>query len=317
MQPVTMIDLVGADDLEASLRNHLARREMPDLFLYLGAEGAGQWLDLDESDSFGVASDLTDLLRASAPAVASHLPVGVSVVGLGVGGGRKERILLEALPSNGPRRYVAADVSPALVEAALGAVADLPVEAIGATARVEDLARLRPHVRPPVLVCLLGNTFSNFEPDRLLKRVRAALGPSDFFLFDGHLAPADEGNEASWRQDVERAYASAENARFNLGPLTARGVPADACRFVLRLVRVPTRHGPTWRTRKKIHVLRDADVSFPTGPVRLRAGEVIRMGFTYKHTRRQMVGWVRMAGSKILEVFSDAASKNLLVLARP
>jgi len=314
---MTILDLLDADALEASLRDHLARREMPDLFLYLGTEGAGHWLDLDESESFDVASDLTALLRTSAPLVASEVPAGVGVVGLGVGGGRKERILLEALPANGSRRYVAADVSRALVEAALDAVVDLPLEALGATARVEDLPRLRPHVRPPVLVCLLGNTFSNFEPDRLLKRVRAALGPSDRFLFDAHLAPADEENEASWRQDVERAYASAENARFNLGPLTARGLPTDAARFALRLVRVPTRQGPTWRTRKKIHVLRDADVSFTAGVVRLRAGEVIRMGFTYKHTRRQVFGWVREAGFTVIEVFSDADKTNLLVLARP
>ncbi|MFO8012453.1 MAG: L-histidine N(alpha)-methyltransferase [Phycisphaerae bacterium] len=313
---MTIIDLLDEDDLEASLRAYLARGEMPDAFLYLGSDGADHWLDLDGSPSFDVASDLTDLLRDHASAVASHVPAGASVVGLGVGRGDKERILLEALPADAGRRYLAADVSRPLVEAALETVADLPVEAMGATARIEDWPRLRRHVRPPVLVCLLGNTFSNFEPDRLLKRVRADLGPSDLFLFDCSLGPAAEEREAEWRQAVERAYRSAENARFNLGPLTARGLPEDAGRFALRLVRVPTRLGPTWRTRKSVEVLRDAEVAFPEGPVRLRAGDVVHMGFTYKHTRRQVFRWVQEARFRIVEAFTDATKSNLLILVR-
>jgi hypothetical protein len=313
---MTIIDLVDADDLETSLRDHLARRQMPDVFLYLGAAGAGHWLDLDDSDSFDVASDLTDLLRAHASHVAAHVPAEASVVSLGVGGGRKERILLEALTAAGRRRYLAADVSRPLVEAALKAVADLPVEALGATARIEDLPRLRRHLQPPALVCLLGNTFSNFEPDRLLKRLRAEVGPSSLFLFDCHLGPREQESEAAWRERVEGAYGSDENARFNLGPLTSRGLPPDAVRFALSVVRVPTRLGPTWRTRKAIHVVRDVEVAFAAGPVRLREGDVVRMGFTYKHTRRQVLRWVQEARFKVIEAFSDAARTNLLVLAR-
>jgi hypothetical protein len=314
---MTIIDLLDEGSLEASLRAYLARREMPDEFLYLGPEGAGHWLDLDDSASFDVASDLTDLLRDHASAVASHVPAGASVVSLGVGRGDKERILLEALPADPGRPYLAADVSRPLVEAALETVSDLPVRATGARARIEDLARLRRHVRPPVLVCLLGNTFSNFEPDRLLKRVRAGLGPSDLLLFDCNLGPSAEGEEAAWRHKVERAYGSAENARFNLGPLTARGLPEDAGRFALRVARVPTRLGPTWRTRKSIEVLCDAEVAFSDGPVRLRAGDVVHMGFTYKHTRRQVLRWAQEARFGIVEAFTDAARTNLLVLARP
>ncbi len=313
---MTIINLLDADGLETSLRDHLARREMPDAFLYLGTDGAGHWLDLDDSPSFAVASDLTDLLRAEASAVASYVPPGASVVSLGVGSGRKERLLLEALPQNGRgRRYLAVDVSRPLVESALTAVADLPLDAVGATAGIADLPRLLRHARPPSLLCLLGNTFSNFEPGPLLKQARSALGPSDLFLFDCHLGPGKGVDEAAWRQEVERAYGSAENARFNLGPLIARGLPPDAARFSLRVVRVPTRLGPAWRTRKRIEILRDAEVAFPGGPVRLHAGDVVHMGFTYKHTCRQVVGWVREAGLRVVETFADAAGKNLLVLA--
>jgi len=318
MTAPTITDLLDAGDLEVSLRDHLLRRYLPDVFLYLGREGADHWLDLDGSAGFGVASSLTDLLRAEAPAVASHVPGGTGLVSLGVGGGRKERLLLETLPGNGhgPRRYLATDVSRPLVESALAAVADLPLVACGATARLEDLVRLRPLVDGPALVCLLGNTFSNFDPQRLLGRVRAGLGPSDLFLLDCRLGPRPEADEAAWREGVERVYGSAENARFNLGPLAARGLAADAGRFGLRVVRVPSRLGPTWRTRKRIEILRDADLVFPGGPVRLRAGDVVRMGFTYKHTRRQVLGWVQAAGFDVVEAAAGAGGANLLVLAR-
>jgi SAM-dependent methyltransferase len=238
------------------------------------------------------------------------------VVSLGAGGGRKERILLEAMLADGGARYVAVDVSRALVEAALEASADLGVEAAGLCARIEDLARIRKHAWAPVLLCLLGNTFSNFEPDMLLETVAADLAPSDLFLFDCHLGPVGEGGEEGWRQGVERAYGSAENARFNLGPLTARGVPQDACRFSLSVAQVPTPLGPAWRTAKEVHVLRDAYVAFDAGPVRLSAGDVLRMGFTYKHTRPQVLGWVRAGGFEVVEAFADEAETNLLVLVR-
>lgn len=311
-----IVDLVRPDEMEASLREHLARGELPDVFLYLGEDGAGNWLDLDTSEAFDVASDLTALIRDRAEAVAAHVPAGATVVSLGVGGGQKERILLAALAGSGARTYIAADVSRTLVEEALRAVDDLDVDVLGATARIEDLSRLCRHVRRPVLLCLLGNTFSNFEPDTLLERVGDHLEPGDLFLFDCHLGPSDEAESAAWREGIEQAYGSAENARFNLGPLTARGADPAACRFSLRLTQTRTRMGRTWRTVKIVHLLRDAEVAFPSGPLRLRGGEQIRMGFTYKHTRRQVLGWVRKAGYETVEAFADADDAHLLVLVR-
>jgi len=316
MNAMDIVELVTPAELEAAMRDHLARRRLPDEFLYLGPEGAGQWLDLDESAAFGVASDLTDLLRASVADIAAEVPEDVTVVGLGVGGGRKERILLEALPPRPGRRYLAVDVSRPLVETALDAVADLPVDACGATARIDDLDRLRPHAEPPLLLCLLGNTFSNAEPHHLLEAVRRWLAHGDHFLFDCHLGPDPRHDDPAWRREVEAAYGSAENARFNLGPLTARGVPEDACRFSLRLGRVPSRLGPTWRTTKTIRMLRDVEVPFEGGPVRLNEGDAIGMGFTYKHTRRQVIRWLTEAGFGVRALFADRGRTNLLVLAQ-
>jgi hypothetical protein len=183
-------------------------------------------------------------------------------------------------------------------------------------AGIEDLPDLLADVRPPVLLCLLGNTFSNFEPDELLATVAGHLAAGDSFLFDCHLAPDAEADVEDWRRRVEAAYGSDENARFNLGPLTSRGVDPAACRFSLRLRRVPTPHGPAWRTHKTIEMLADAEASFASGPLALPAGRVIEMGFTYKHTRGQVIDHVRRHGLDVVKAWTDAAGGNLLVLAR-
>ena len=314
---MTRIDLITPTELESRLLACLRRRELPDCFLYVGDAGTRNWLDLDRSDDFTVATSLTALLSRNADAIARHLAPATTLLSIGVGNGQKERLLLEAMAERTVARYVAVDVSSRLVDEAMAAVEDLPVESLGITGLCEDLPVLLQHAGPPRLVALLGNNFCNYEPDALLTLMAKALDPDDLLLLDAHLLPERTDGLDAWRQGFVRAYRSPANVRFNLGPLTARGMDPEACSFHLELLPFETSQGQVLRTRKWIEVVRDAAVRLGSETVEFAAGDTLEMGFTYKYTAPQMEGTLRDHGFATLERFLSAADDNLLLLARP
>lgn len=310
------IEMVTPADLQARLAGCLRQRRMPDHFLYVGEDGTENWLALERSPQFPVASRLTELLRQSAQAIAGCVPPNVSLVSIGVGDGGKERILLAAMLPRGVARYCAVDISSAMVDVALETVAELAVERTGIVAFLEDLPCIRPYWRSPVLLCLIGNNFCNYEPDVLLDAIHGELEAGDCFLLDCHLSPPQSAQRAQWRQRVEQAYRSAQNVRFNIGPLVRHGMRPEDCLFRLELTTVDTPAGPVLRTCKHIEVLRDSMLTFPGQDVPLAAGETIQMGFTCKYTMMQVESYLEHHHFEQISRFVSGDGENLVVLVR-
>ncbi len=311
-----IVENVTDGDLEHLLRCVLQRRSLPDPFLYVGAGGAEEWRALNGSTAFDVASRLTELLRRCAPDIARCCPRAADLLSIGVGEGRKERILLEHLRGRDTRRYVAVDVSAPMVRMAAEGAEGTGVDAVGVVDFCERLQRFRRHARRPTLLCLLGNSFSNYEPEDLLGLLREHLDTFDALLLDCHLLPDSEEGRERWWDRVQRAYGGEENARFNLGPLLRRGLRRDQADFHLDLVTVPTRLGLVLRTRKRIHIREDVDLAFHDGPLSLAGGETISMGFTCKYTRPQVRALLACQGFEVLQEHASD-DDELLVLARP
>ncbi|NLF30409.1 MAG: L-histidine N(alpha)-methyltransferase [Planctomycetes bacterium] len=307
--------LIDADGLERRLAGHLRRRELPDLFLYTGADGARQWLELDRCEAFDIASGLTDLLGRSAPRIAARAARGADLLSLGVGEGAKERILLEWLAPRGTRRYVAADVSEPLVDRALALVEDMDLERVGVVAGWEDLPRFRGHARPPALLCLLGNTLCNYDGDALLGMLASCMAEGDRLLVDCHLLPDGGARRRRWRRHVEAAYGGEANARFNLAPLLSRGMRPGQAEFAIDLQDADTPAGTALRTRKRIRFLDDVALTVAGGPVEFRAGETLAMGFTWKYRRRQLHDLLVRSGLAVETEFRGGCDEYTLLLA--
>jgi uncharacterized SAM-dependent methyltransferase len=310
------IELVTKDQLEARLQACLEQRQMPDCFLYLDDSGVRNWLALSNSEEFPVASRLTGLLKQDLPSIVEHLSGKFDLVSIGVGSGEKERILLEALVQQGTPTYYAVDISSEMVEQALNTVTDINVDRIGVVAFLEDLEVLRQFWNPPVLLCLLGNNFCNYDPDSLLETIHAQLQSEDLFLFDCHLFPTQQQGEDWGREEVERMYRSQLNVRFNIDPLVRRGMNPDDCVFHLELLPVETSLGSVYRTTKWLDMLKDTTITCGPNKVLLMAGDTISLGFTYKYTPPQVQGYLRRYGFQEVELFLSPDEDGLLVLAR-
>jgi uncharacterized SAM-dependent methyltransferase len=309
------MELVSDEILEDKLKHYLDRRQLPDAFLYVGEHGATNWLALEASARFPVASSLTALLQEQVEPLARRTAHCRSVVSLGAGDGQKELILLREL-----RRYSRPichiiDVSRPMVEAALGTLSILDFETRGVTAFCEDLDQLAPHWNRPALLCLLGNNFSNYDPAFLLSLIGRNLGPADALLLDASLLP-DHGAEVhAWVQEVEAIYNAPENIRFNLAPLVTRGMDPECCRFELKLICLLQPWGQVWRTRKRIHILRPAMVRCGEATVTFAAGDVIEMGFTFKYRFTQLQDCLRRHGFHLLDSRQDSTGGNAILLA--
>ncbi|MEW5802092.1 MAG: L-histidine N(alpha)-methyltransferase [bacterium] len=310
------IELITTDELEARFKECLEQRRMPDYFLYLGDAGVKSWLNLNSSQGFPVSTRLTDLLRQSIPSLIDFFPEGLSLVSIGVGGGDKDRMLLEALQQRGVSRYYAVDISSRMIDAALKTVADVKVEKTGLVAFLEDLPLVRQYWSPPALVCLLGNTFCNFDPDFVLAIISGQLESDDLLLLDCHLFPEQENFEGSGQEQVDRVYRSEPNMRFNINPLVQRGFDTDNCVFLLELRSVETDIGTVYRTNKQLQILKNAAISFGKDKITLTSGDTIQLGFTYKYSRSQVEGYMQRNGFEQLRQFQSIDGENLLLLAR-
>ena len=314
--------------MEERLCECLKKHELPDYFLYTGTGGAKNWLKLDGSEAFPISRQLKVLLEKNIESIGRFIPTGMSLVSIGVGNGEKERIVLEELIkknlAENPTsqkvsiRYYPVDISSQLVDIALEKVRDLPVEKKGVVGLIEDIPLLKKHWRLPVLFCILGNTFCNYEPEFILQLVYENLEQGDLFFFDANLLPAKGSRvEAQCaRKSVLGTYASRENALFNMYPLLEYGMIPEDFDFDLLLGHKDSRIGALYRTRKSLHILKDAEIRIGPETISLREGDVISMGFTYKYTYEQVIAFLNICGFDVLKAFLSEDGANTMILAK-
>jgi len=252
----------------------------------------------------------------------------MSLVSVGVGSGDKEKILLGELikknlaekPAFGrvSIRYYPIDISSQLVDIALEKVSGLPVEKKGIVGFLEEMPLLKNYWRLPVLFCILGNTFCNYDPEFILKLVYENLEQGDLFLFDADLLPTRRlGEEAkSARKSVLDTYASRENTLFNMCPLLQYGMDTEDFDFEILLGHVDSRIGKVYRTRKSLNILKDAKIEIGQEIIDFREGDIIHMGFTYKYTYEQIIAFLNICRFDVLNFFLNEDRSNAIILAK-
>ena len=320
------IVITNKKDVERRLCECLKNHELPDYLLYTGTGGAKNWLKLDGTETFPVARQLKVLLEKNLDSIVRFIPTGMSLVSVGVGNGDKERIFLESLvrknlaenPTLGKLsiRYYPIDINSEFVDMALEKVDNLPVEKKGIVGFLEEMAILKKNWRLPILFCILGNTFCNYEPEFILQLVRENLEQGDLFFFDANLLPTEGSEAQSARRSVLGTYASRENALFNMYPLLQYGMTPEDFDFELLLAYINSRIGTVCRTRKSLYILKDTELTVGTETIGFREGDVIHMGFTYKYTYGQITDYLDICRFEILKAFLSEDRTNALILAK-
>ena len=285
IHPSQFPDRVRRDRL-ASLRT----RRVNHKFHYDSIRQTQKWLALHEAHSPARYDEdcLATYDRAFAETAGRLKARSVHVLGLGCGGGQKDLALLKQLAARGKHvSYTPCDVSPAMVlvarQAALRLVADekcFPIVCDLATAN--DLPALLNARRPPSaarLVTFFG-MIPNFEPQMILPKLAALMRPKDSLLFSANLAPGTDYVAGMKRilpqydNPLTRDWLSTFLFELGVGPRDG------AVRFRLEKLA----QSGLWRVRADFHFRRAVRLDFEGKTFAFRAGETIRLFFSYRYT---------------------------------
>jgi L-histidine N-alpha-methyltransferase len=273
------------ENVRRDLIASLATRRVNHKFHYDSVRQTQKWLALHLAHSPSRNdTDCADTYdRAFAEAVKQIAARQIHVIGLGCGGGQKDKRLLELLKASGREiSYTPCDVSVAMTlvarQAALAVVPEkncFPFVCDLATA--DDLSAALA-TRHPSLVTFFG-MIPNFEPEDILPKLAALVRPQDFLLFSANLAPG-----ADYAAGMKKIFPQYDNALtrdwlmaflHNLGVENGDG----ELRFTIE-----TGAAHLQRVLARFHFTRDCRVAVETEEFKFRSGESIQLFFSYRYT---------------------------------
>ncbi|NLE02232.1 MAG: hypothetical protein GX640_20410 [Fibrobacter sp.] len=295
------VELVSSQDVERMLLESLRNNELPDCFLYLDRDGLRNYLLYNEM----ISKTLPDnIFSMTLECFRNYLPAKFNAVCITIGNGAEEGQLLVSLKDRIKQCFFI-DICPALISLILSKTAHLGIDSTGLVSFVEDLEVLSAYWNSPILYCLLGNRFCNYEAESFLESIAMLLGKNDFFLFNCPVY--DSGTACHTRFEIEQKYKSLEHVRYNASVLLCHGARIDDFQFHLDLLLSSSAAGPIYRTRKRINFLKQTRLQCSNGSVDFKTGEHLSMGSIYRYSSHQLLTLVNICG---LSVVAQAQSQT-------
>jgi len=305
-------------DLLASLR----LRRVNHKFHYDSVKQTQKWLALHQA--YSPARNDADCAaiydRAFAAAAARARSKAVHVIGLGCGGGQKDARLLKLLKASGREIfYTPCDVSTAMVltarQTALASVPDkncFPFVCDLATAK--DLtttfaSRFTFHVSR--LTTFFG-MIPNFEPQLILPKLASLVRPKDLLLFSANLAPG-----ADYTAGVKKILPQYDNALTRdwlMTFLLDLGVERNDGQ--LRFKIGDDRTNGLKRIVAGFHFTRSLRIEVDSETFDFRAGETIRLFFSYRYTPERVRKVLGQYGLEVCERWITKSEEEGVFLCR-
>lgn len=305
-------------DLLASLRT----RRVNHKFHYDSVKQTQKWLALHEAHSPARYDDdcLATYDRAFMETTGKIKAKSVHVIGLGCGGGQKDVALLKQLSARGKKiSYAPCDVSTAMVlvarQAAMKILPDencFPFVCDLATANDLSAAfsyRITRHASH--LITFFG-MIPNFEPQTILPKLASLVRPKDFLLFSANLAPG-----ADYAAGMKRILPQYDNPQtrdwltaflFDLGVEKRDGE--------LHFSIENTSKSGLSRVRADFHFRRAAQIKIERKSFAFRAGETIRLFFSYRYTPERVKKILARHGLHVSEQWITRSQEEGVFLCR-
>jgi uncharacterized SAM-dependent methyltransferase len=281
------------ENVRRDLLHSLHTRNINPKFHYDTYKQAQKWLALHQTWSPSRTDpECVSMYDRAFTAVAGRVSApAVQVIGLGCGGGQKDARLLRLLAEEKKEiSYRPSDVSLALAltarQAVLETVGDLPCEPLVCDlALADDLHEVfgpPGDARTARLITFFG-MIPNFEPELILPRLADLVRGDDWLLFSANLAPGPD-----YAAGVQRILPGYDNALtrdwlttflFDLGFAPEDG----AVRFAIE-----DSASGCKRVVADFYLTQPRALAVQGEPLVFRAGEKIRLFFSYRHTPDRM-----------------------------
>ena len=292
------------ENIRRDLLESFRTRRVNHKFHYDSVMQANRWLALHQAYSPSRNDpDCAATYDAAILAASTHIQVSaVHVLGLGCGGGQKDKRLLEFLHHHEKKTsYSPCDVSRAMVQVAQQTTSTL-VAPQDCFPFVFDLATaadlpsfLDSHHAPQTqrIVTFLG-MIPNFEPEDILPKLAALVRADDWLLFSANLAPGVD--YASGLDRVLPQYDNPLTRDWLVTFLTERAVELGdgGMRFVIE-----SHSGGLKKIVARFHFARPRRIDVEGETFEFRAGENIQLFFSYRYTPALVRRWLTTHAIKV------------------
>jgi L-histidine Nalpha-methyltransferase len=304
------------------LKESLRSRRIGHKFHYDSIKQATQWLALHEKYSPARTDrECAAIYEAGFQAVAEALRPGpVHLIGLGCGGGGKDVDCLQRLTAGrtGTVTYSPCDVSTALVltaAQAAGRVVGLencrPLVIDLETSR-DSAEVLRGPASLPRVITFFG-MLPNFEPEPALSKLAEIVGREDQLLLSANLAPGTDYDQGMAR--VLPLYENDLTREWLLTFLWDLGMEREAGDFLVEVEPCPQGSGlkrlaAHFRLKENWRLRLDEEL------FEFKAGEALRLFFSYRHTPEKLAAILRGHGLGITEQWVTSSGEEGVFLCR-
>jgi L-histidine Nalpha-methyltransferase len=306
--PSTVSVAVHPSQFPGTIQNELIQglrqRRIAPKFHYLSYKQSQKWLVLHEAWSPSRNDSDCAAIYDRSFAAAGRLLGKASrarVIGLGCGGGQKEARLLALLAEQGSElSYTPCDVSLALVltatEEAKRAVDAAPCSPLLCDLAVSDdlpsvLDGLGDRETPRILTFF--GMIPNIEPDNIAPRLAALIRPGDVLLVSANLAPGPD-YEAGVRR-ILPGYDNPETRDWLLTFLFDLGIEPGDGKLKIHIEEAHSLQ----RIAADFHFLRGRVLTIYGERIEFRAGEALRLFFSYRYTPEKCKRLLSSHGLKV------------------
>ena len=304
-------------DLIESLRT----RQVNHKFHYDSVKQTHQWLALHQAYSPSrTDADCAAIYDRGFAAAAERIGKRrTHLIGLGCGGGQKDTRLLKLLQAAGAEvSYTPADVSVAMTLVAREAASSVVTEdrcspLVCDLATATDLAAVLDKLAPPEATRLITcfGMMPNFEPDVILSRLAGLMRAGDWLLLSANLAPGPD--YAAGVESILPLYDNALTREWLMTFLLNLGIEREDGRM-----RFGIEQDASGLKRVAAHFAfaRNCAIHAEGERFDFRAGDSVRLFFSYRHTPELVRQLLRTHGVELLAEWVSASGEEGVFLGR-
>jgi L-histidine N-alpha-methyltransferase len=291
------------DQIRRDLIRSLRTRRIAHKFHYDSVKQTQQWLALHQRYSPSRTDDNCGAIyEQSFNAVARTIQAEkLHVIGLGCGGGQKDSRLIARLKRGGNKVfYTPCDVAPAMVltarRTALSVLPDNRIYPLVCDLQTANDLRGAIHLSRNQKLRRIITFFGmipNFEPDEILPKLASLIRRKDVLLFSANLAPGDDYATGTGR--ILPQYNNDQTRDWLLTFLIDLGIAKNDGALLFDIEN--TRHDLK-RIRARFRFKRACQITIDNEAFGFKAGELIRLFFSYRYRPDRMLDLLASHGLK-------------------
>lgn len=286
-------------------------------FLYWGRKETQNWLNVCKDPEYInwpleiklLNTNLSEIIKLINPCVKN-------LIGLGIGNGEKDKMILNAFLKHRFMRYFAIDISLHMVKAGFKTLRKVPVEKTAYIGDFEHLEKLAPKIKKQTggsnLISILGNTLGNLDQVSTLNLIRRSMDKNDYLLFAVQILEKGKVLDIG---EILNAYNTKVLQESSFGAIMRSGLKKSD--GIIEIEFGKNKLYPQLNTIEYFFTFKkDKTIKYLGHEINFKTDERILTYYSYKYDEKNITFLLNNNGFRIVKCFFSPGQKYLLALAR-